>query len=259
MEAARENGGGDLVESALAYARLGWSVIPVQPRGKVPLVSWTEFQLRRAGENEVRAWWQRWPDANVGVVTGAQSGLIVVDIDGPTGEQSVNDEASMNTVECRTGRGRHLYFAHPGARVGSRAGVRPGVDVRGDGGYVVAPPSIHASGRPYEWRLAHEPGTLDLAALPGWVSAIPQLSSLGSPAGAGVWEGVPAGGRNSAAARLAGVLLRRGFTGREVLEAVLAWNANNRPPMDRGEVMGVVSSVARAHARRVLDIGSGEP
>ena len=153
-----ESAGPDTHAAAMVYAARGWSVIPMQQRGKRPLVAWLEFQRRLAGPDEIDAWYRRWPDANVGIVTGRVSGLVVVDIDvGHGGAESLvrlenEREPLLPTVEALTGGGgRHFYFSHPGGLVPNRAGIAPGIDVRGDGGCVVAPPSVHSSGRRYAW------------------------------------------------------------------------------------------------------------
>lgn len=106
----------------------------------------------------IAGWWRKWPAANVGLTTGSAAGLIVVDLDGEEGieafEQLQRDhEALPPTRWVRTGGGgRHAYLRHPGVAVKTCAGLlAPHVDVRGDGGYVVAPPSNHVSGRCYEW------------------------------------------------------------------------------------------------------------
>src|SRR5207248_3906466 len=108
---------------------------------------------------EASSWWRRWPEANVGVRTGAVSGLVVIDVDARHG-----GAASLGHLlrrfgalppgpRVRTGGGMHLYFRHPGESIANDVGRRlgPGIDVRGDGGYVIAPPSRHASGARYAW------------------------------------------------------------------------------------------------------------
>jgi hypothetical protein len=159
--------------AALAYLARGWSVIPVEPRGKRPLVPWRRLQTRAASPAQIGFWFERWPDANVAIVTGRLSGLVVVDIDPRHGgDRSLGAfEAEHGrlpaTVESLTGGGgRHLYFAHPGTRTPNRVNVLPGIDVRGDGGCVVAPPSVHPSGRPYGWRAGCAPQERAVAALP---------------------------------------------------------------------------------------------
>jgi hypothetical protein len=161
-------------QAALSYAARGWSVIVMQPRAKRPLVPWREFQQRRARAEEIVAWFDRHPDANVGIVTGKISGIVVIDIDvAHGGPASVAELERAHgplpvTIEARTGGGgRHLYYLHPGRTQGNRAGLRPGIDVRGDGGCVVAPPSIHPCGRRYAWAEGLAPGEHALAPLPG--------------------------------------------------------------------------------------------
>src|SRR5262249_6866135 len=108
--------------------------------------------------NVIREWWQRHPNANVGIATGAASGLVVLDVDpdhggGESAELYMPGEALPSTLIARTGGGGlHMYFKHPGGRIRNSASeLGPGLDVRGDGGYVVAPPSVHFSGKPYGW------------------------------------------------------------------------------------------------------------
>lgn len=180
---------------ALYYAeRLGWPVLPLytplglgtpsrpapcacrqaacSSAGKHPR---TQHGVRGASRDPavVRRWWSAWPDANLGVATGQGSGLVVLDVDGAAGEASLGalvDAGALpldvvDTPLVLTGRGLHLYLAHPGVPVGNRAMLRPNLDVRGDGGYVVAPPSLHANGAPYLWVPGRLPGDLPLARL----------------------------------------------------------------------------------------------
>ena len=160
-----------VVEVAARYAAHGWPVVPLHtPQGagctcrrpdcgspgKHPR---TARGLHDASTDagRIASWWRRWPHANVGVVTGAASGLVVLDIDLPAGPATLARlEAEYGplpaTCEQRTGSGgRQLLFLHPGQPVGNRTGVQPGIDVRADGGYIVVPPSMHASGARYRW------------------------------------------------------------------------------------------------------------
>lgn len=173
--------------AALRYAARGWVVLPVHsPRpqgcsceqdcgsaGKHPR---TRHGLKEASRNPDRiwSWWRRWPDANVGIRTGRESGLVVLDVDVRHG-----GDASLEALEAtydrlpRTltahsgGGGRHLYFQHPGGHIpnSARLGGFSGLDVRADGGYIVAPPSLHQSGQRYTW----EEPLLSRAALPFWL------------------------------------------------------------------------------------------
>jgi hypothetical protein len=135
--------------------------------GKVPLVKWEPYQKAPAHPDQVDAWWRRWPRANVGCVTGAVSGVDVLDADGPTGLESLKSLGTPATTwVARTGRdtgGLHVYVRHtPG--IGNSTKVLPGLDVRGEGGYAIAPPSRHRLGRAYEWLTP--PDKMDLAEMP---------------------------------------------------------------------------------------------
>lgn len=157
--------------ATLAYAGRGLPVFPVAARGKRPLV---EHGLHDATTDSdvIAAWWRRWPDANVGLCTGPASGVLVLDVDGEPGERTLVDlqaaaGASLPpTATVSTPRGgRHLYFRHPVAIIANSAGkLGPGLDVRGAGGYVVAPPSVGANGRPYAWSCRAA-----LAPVPAWL------------------------------------------------------------------------------------------
>jgi hypothetical protein len=248
-----------LLGAALDYAARGWSVIPMQPRGKRPIVVWREFQQRLARVDEIEGWYARWPDANVGIVTGEVSGLVVVDVDTRHGgPESVAALEALHgplpaTVEAATGGGgRHLYFEHPGSPVANRVALRPGIDVRGDGGCVVAPPSVHPNGRRYEWIAHRGPREGVLAPVP--VHFFGHAAAL-RPAGhsPGHWrrlirEGIVEGQRNNTIASLCGHLMWRGVDVDVVLELLQAWNRTHcRPPLPDEEVARVVRSIARAH------------
>ncbi len=253
--------GDDAHAAALAYAARGWSVIPIEPRGKRPLVAWLEFQQRPAAADEVDAWFDRWPEANVGLVTGRVSGLVVVDIDprhgGATSLGRACDEHGPlpRTVEAETGGGgRHLYFAYPGVPVANRVGLRPGIDLRADGGCVVAPPSRHPSGRRYRWATGCGPDEAPFAALPDWL--LPAACGHG-PRGHPpthwrelVRGDVVEGTRNGTLASLAGHLLWHGVDPPVVLELLHAFNrVRCRPPLPDDEVAQVVASITRLHER----------
>ena len=252
---------GDAHAAALAYAARGWSVIPVEPHGKRPLVPWLELQDRRASTEEIDGWFRRWPAANIGLVTGRVSALVVVDVDPRhDGEASLERSCEEHgplppTVEAETGGGgRHLYFAYPGTAVANRVGLLPGIDLRADGGCVVAPPSRHPSGRRYRWAPGRGPDEAPLAAMPDWL--LPATHGHG-PRGhpPAHWRelvraDVAEGTRNSTLASLAGHLLWRGVDPQVALELLLAFNrARCRPPLPDDEVARVVASITRLHER----------
>lgn len=247
--------------AALAYHRHGWAIIPAAPRSKRPIVRWQIYQDGMPGEKAVRKWFARWPDANLSVVTGANSGIVVLDVDpahgGASSLSKMEDRhgALPETVESRTGGGgRHIYFAHPGFEVRNRAGLAPGLDLRGDGGVIIVPPSIHPNGKPYMWCQGHAPDEIALAPLPVWLT-VPRFDSsdnLGHSLD--YWrtlvaEGVEEGRRNTTIASFTGHLLWHHVDPDVVMELMLSWNRTQcRPPLDDAEVIRTVRSVERTHA-----------
>jgi len=248
--------------AALQFAHFHWSVIPIRARDKRPLIKWLEYQRRLATQNEINEWYQKWATANVGIVTGMISGLVVLDIDPRHGgEQSLTQwenayEQLPLTLEARTGGGgRHLYFKHPGGVIHNRVGIAPGIDLRGDGGCVVAPPSIHGSGEAYTWVSGHEPGKVALAELPGWLLRLVRSESKTPGPGLGHWrqltkEGVTEGARNNTIASLSGHLLSHDVDPDVVMEFLLCWNrVRCSPPLDDDEVIQTVLSISRLHPK----------
>ena len=142
-------------KSALAYLeKFSFSVIPVN-KEKRPLIKWQEFQERKASPEEIRAWDKKYPDANVGIVTGKVSNLAVVDIDEDEGYKSLAQiiPADIHPPIAHTpSGGQHWYFRMPDKELRLNVRTVPGCDLRADGGYVVAPPSKNLNGA-YLWEL----------------------------------------------------------------------------------------------------------
>ncbi len=250
------------LDAALRYLALGWSIVPAATRGKRPIVAWRPYQDHPPSKAQVRRWFDRWPDANIAIVTGAGSGLVVLDVDpGHGGAESLAAIEARHgtlpeTIEALTGGGgRHVYFAHPGGEVRNRAGMAPGLDLRGDGGVIIAPPSIHPSGEPYRWRPGHAPEEVGLAPMPIWLLE-PRFGGderIGHPLDYWrglVHQGVEAGRRNSTVASFTGHLLWHGVDPDVILELMLAWNrVRCRPPLSDEEVIRTVRSIERTHRR----------
>lgn len=158
-----------LAESAVAYAQAGLAVMPLQPGGKTPL---TRHGLKEATSDTatVEGWWRQWPDANVGIATGEPSGIAVIDVDDidSLAELEASDGPLPATLTAETGGGGlHLVYRRPTGGVRNSASkLAPGIDIRGDGGYIVAPPSIHSSGRHYRWATHDVP----IGDWPSWVA-----------------------------------------------------------------------------------------
>jgi Bifunctional DNA primase/polymerase, N-terminal/Primase C terminal 1 (PriCT-1) len=209
-------------------------------------------------------WWSMWPQANVGVRTGAESGIVILDVDPCRGGDDAlhglerAHGALPATIEALTGGGgRHIYFKHPGQEIRNSADkLGPGLDIRGDGGYVVAPPSIHASGRAYCWAVDSGPDDVELAELPGWLAQRLKQHSNGHAHPLEDWRelaanGVAEGARNERAAQLTGHLLARGVDPFVTLELLLAWDAQrNRPPLGGDVIARTVRSIARREATK---------
>lgn len=139
---------------ALKYLGLGFSVIPLVERSKKPLIDWKEFQKRIASQEEIKEWFNKWPDANVGIVTGSVSGVAIVDLDGPEGLDHASKLSLISNVISLTGSGRQLWYSTGGnvhKPIVNAVRIRQGIDIRGEGGYVVAPPSVHPNGKRYRW------------------------------------------------------------------------------------------------------------
>jgi hypothetical protein len=245
-------------EAAKRYLAHGWSILPLRPRDKRPLIPWAHLQIRRPSREDVAEWFRRWPDANIGVVSGEISNLIVLDVDPKHGGDAALERLERRygpvpaTVEATTGGGgRHLYFAHPGGLVRNRAGLAQGIDLRGDGGYIVAPPSIHPSGAFYEWAPGRNPDEIALAPLSRWLIAPNQGLRVGRSLSDWrhlVKEGVAEGQRNSTIASLTGHLLWHNVDPDVALELLLAWNRMRcRPPLDDTEAARVVASITKLH------------
>jgi hypothetical protein len=256
-------------QAAVAYKDRGWAVVPVARSGKRPLVRWQEFQERAPTGDEIRDWYARWPDAGVGIVTGEVSGLAVLDIDPRHGGQDSLEElerahgALPHTIEAVTGGGgRHVYFAYPGGELRNRTGLAPGIDLRAEGGLVVAPPSLHASGRRYQWEGSHHPDETALAPVPEWLLRFAYGEATGHGHPVAYWrdlaaQGVAEGARNSAIASVAGHLLWHGVDQQVSLELLLAWNrVRCQPPLPDEEVAATVQSIAKTRARRSGDGGA---
>lgn len=163
-------------QAASDYLARGWSVIPMREKAKRPALAWKAYQSKCASEKTLHGWFRRCPDCNVGIVTGALSGLVVLDVDprhgGAVSLRELEREHGRlpQTMESITGGGgRHVYFSHPGGVIHNRTNIEPGIDLRGDGGCIVAPPSVHPSGKRYRWVKDRAPGQVKLACLPDWL------------------------------------------------------------------------------------------
>lgn len=148
----------DNYRAALSWLKLGYNVLPmrISPGKKYPAVKWREYQVRRVSEDDLRSWFPNF-GVGVGFVTGEISGVVVIDTDGEEGEEVLRQYErlhgalpSTRTVRSGSGRGLHRHYKHPGYKVKTTQNTDIQVDIRGDGGVCVLPPSLHYSGGKYE-------------------------------------------------------------------------------------------------------------
>lgn len=244
-----------MLETALQYLAQGFSVVPIKPGEKYPAIEWRQFQNRLALESEVREWWSVNPHYNIGIITGRISDITVVDFDKKNGGLDTLKTLSMPpTLIVQTGGGGwHYYYRYVQGSV-NRANILPGVDIRSDGGLVVAPPSIHPSGAKYE--AVFEFNREQISDFP--ISAIPLDTCSAPKLSADQWsdiftEPVGRGRRNDTAARLAGLLLSRFERAkwRVAWQIFKLWTEHRcEPPMDQAEAKRTFLSIANLQIRK---------
>jgi hypothetical protein len=232
------------------YLLKGLSVIPV--KGKKPLVAWTEFQKRRATENDLQKWSHLNP-TGIGLITGSISGVMALDIDIPNFD--LNSLDLPITPISKTGKGYHVLFEYPKDRtINNSAGFLPNMDIRGEGGYIVIPPSIHENGNQYEWITSLD--DVPLAAPPQWLlDAIEKGQGQKLGLDDSVECGVVKGHRNDAAARYIGGILAMTPTQKWESDAwpkMQAWNQKNSPPLSERELRGVFDSISHRESYQRL-------
>lgn len=249
-------------KSALWYARkLGWRVIPVRPGDKAPPLIRRWQHEASSDEAQIVEWWTQWPEANIALLCGPESGVWALDVDPRHGGDVWLDGALAGRELPATPRsqtpagGWHAFFAWPLDRiVPPKASVETGVDIRGRASYVVLPPSKRPDGD-YVWRADARPGDLPFAAAPEWLFDLllpktPLPTGLapreGAPAAAPVEEALTKGRRTPALTSLAGTLRRRGLGKDEILAALRPVNARRcDPPLPESALEHIASSMER--------------
>jgi hypothetical protein len=271
--------------AALGYLDRGWAALALCPPGhqdvtdyhrttcqspgKRPLGRWKGWQSRLPTMEELAAQWEAVPRANVGVVTGRVSGLVGIDVDGPDGEQLLqeasSEEGTPGTLAFRTARGlRLLYSIEAGTTVRSWSVRSDGSEVKvlGEGGLTVMPPSRHSSGVTYRWLRRHGPGHASLALAPAWVLR-PQgppaenvrtpgrqrtrLALNGTLTAGGL---IPEGQRNETLFRMGCAMRAAGGTVAEIYQHLAVINRRCLPPVNSDELRGIARSAARYPPRR---------
>jgi hypothetical protein len=246
----------ELIGEAIALRRLGWGVLPLKPASKEPLVSWRELQHRKLEEHEIISLFERHPDANIGVVTGRVSQLLVLDCDAP---EIVKKFGTPETPIAETARGRHYYFELPKANIRSVAGIAEGLDIRAEGGYVVSPPSLHPTGKRYNWVIPPR-GVDPYGALPApppqWLLELIRKHRSHSRPVREIVYGVAEGERNVSSAAIIGKLLGCLPVDDWAIawELVRAWNCQNKPPLDERQLRSTFDCIARKELQKRVKI-----
>jgi hypothetical protein len=242
-----------LLGAALAYAACGLHVFPCRPQRKTPATA-HGCKDATVDPEKISRWWAACPDFNIAIATGSASGLFVADIDGLDAEAALRKLEDQHgalppTWEAITPNGRHLGFACPDRKVSNSASrIAPGIDVRGEGGFVVVPPSIHPCGKPYAWSVDCAD---EIADAPAWlIELVAPGNGVVAPTPPADWAdlvaaGVAEGARDTTVTRLVGHLLQRHVDPFITLELMLAWNeARCRPPLPAKGVERIVGSIA---------------
>jgi hypothetical protein len=237
-----------LYSKALEYCVRGYSVMPLRADKRPMLRSWKEFQTKKPDDIQVEKWWSSTPDANIGIITGAISGITVIDVDAykPGG---TTIDAFPETFTVKTGNGGyHLYYKYqPGLTISANKYPQfPGVDIRSDGGYVVAPPSVteyNGKGGPYVIEK-----NVPIAPFPAELFDVKKKKRSASSL-----IGVKSGSRNDSIAGFIGQLLRVEEEKKwesDVYPAVQRANKTYVPPLPETELRRTFDSIAKKERER---------
>jgi archaellum biogenesis ATPase FlaH len=226
----------DLKKTALRYLEKGLSVIPVGP-DKIALFPWKEFTERRPRKEEIEKWWTDNPKAGIAIITGQISNLTVVDVE----RGGLSDYLPKTMIVRTGGSGLHFYYQYTN-KFKNAVRIRDLTDIRNDGGYVIAPPSRHASKRRYKFLKP----VMDRAPFPEHLFLTEKIKSAKNN-----WDellkGAEKGERNASAAKVVGLFLTKvpySLWENIAWPAILNWNQYNKPPLPEKELRGVYDSIA---------------
>lgn len=240
-----------LSEEVRTAARRGWCLHPLKPCDKVPKLR--DWPARATSDlTQLQGWYKQFPQCNWGIATGARSGLFVVDCDGDTGLDWLKAQVDEGwelpeSWAVGTDSGLHLYFGVPhGVTIRTSAGkIAPHVDIRGEGGYVVCPPSTHPSGREY----AVVDDRCPVSPAPAWLLDAIQAETLlagQKPKQPMRFDTLVEGQRNDGLTRYAGAMRRKGHDQSEIESELLKANTRRcQPPLSDAEIVKIANSVAR--------------
>lgn len=241
-----------LLQAALDYAAKGWPVFPVG-RNKVPLIKdWPN----KASTNPTRIshWWRRWPKANIAVLTGKASGLVVIDVDTKALPEELKELEASTTAIAKTAKGRHYYFQAPDEPLKTRQ--LDFADIKAEGSNVTAPPSQHKSGKRYRWIRETKPKPM-----PDWLLRLTTKKKPKLKLKQG--EAIPEGKRHKTLASMAGRYRNLGLGYRELLALLKEANKSCKPPHDLEDIERIARDMAEKPLAEdevvILDADEMEP
>lgn len=249
---------------------------------KRPLLpSWKKYCEILPTKEEVTNWFTENPDANIAIITGAVSNIVVMDLDSCDAERHAAEKGGFDGApRVVTGRGSQVYLKRPNFPVSNSSNRELKIDMRGDGGYVVAPPSMHGSGRQYKWMEDCSIFEVDPVEFPEWVidfvknppkkemketkpiTEVKVSANEHAQKNDGnkfidiLRNGTSAGDRNQTAASLVGHLMKTVKDPNEVWEIINLWNMKNTPPLDQRELKKTFDSVRSIDVKGKINMNS---
>ena len=240
-----------MMQAALEYAEHGLAVFPLAPRDKFPIYN-GGYKIATTDPVKIGSWWRKNPDANIGIATGKMSGgVFAIDLDvdenkGINGYDTILDWQRENdelpdTAGTITGRGGYHWLYRSNSPIKTRAGILPGIDIRGDGGYIVAPPSIHPNGNAYEWEQSID--EFGIASANETVMAFLAVGQSGDAESFTVPDIIPSGMRNDTLYRMACSMQAKAFSDDAIKASVRMENENRcNPPLSDSELEKIFES-----------------
>ncbi|WP_453992376.1 bifunctional DNA primase/polymerase [Bacillus nitroreducens] len=251
------------LQAAIAYSELlGWKVFPIFHKSKVPLTQ-HGFYDATSDVNQIIKWYTDNPGAGIGLPTGKLNDLVVMDIDPRNGgdisvETLIGKYGGLpNTVKCLTpGGGEHYYFNYERSITKSKLAGYSGIDIQGNGRYVVLPPSIHPNGKKYEWAASSKPVNNPIANVPDFLLKLLQESNQlevkenQTKDYLNILKGVTDGERNNSMMSLIGYLISKKIDYRIAYELTMLWNEKNNPPLKVNTVTRAFNNILQKEAAK---------
>ena len=242
---------------------------------KPAVAGWTQFQKRLPTDAEVRGWFSQNPDANIGIITGKISNLCVFDLDSDDAQKYADGKGGFPlTVKALSSKGPHYYMTYPDFEVRLSANSNLKIDIRAEGGYIVAPPSIHGSGVAYTWDEGLSLLNFNTTTCTPWmIDFLKEVSKKDAPEkkvsknkktavattttpaknyyAELLKNGCSEGSRNDSSMRLVGHLFGKGLDAEEVWELIKDWNhSKNNPPLEESKLREMVTSIKKHESHK---------